>query len=516
MVNDGKTFVYVAVWLFLQTLLFVLAFVNYAVSDNFKGIRGRFGLPLLVARASAMNLHVSSGIILFPVCRTILTWLRSTPLNHVVPFDASISFHKLCGYTIAFFTLVHVVAHVFNYMVLAAESGSSWVALWFGNGPGWTGNIMLLCLILLFFTAGKSVRRRRFEAFWYTHHLFIPFFAFFAFHGTFCLLKPDRPPYCAQAGSFWKYWIASGTLYLAERLARELRSRRAISVNKVILHPSQVVEIQLHAPFIKAKAGQYLFLCCPEISPLQWHPFTLTSAPEEDYISVHVRLVGDWTTQLATRLGCDSGLSEDEKVMGAEEVEEEIELGRTLPRFLIDGPFGSASEDVFKYEVAVLVGAGIGVTPFASVLKSIWYRVSQPKKSTKLHKVYFFWVCRDYRQFEWFQDLLKAIEEQDLDHFLEIHVYLTGRLQPDEIKNVIINNDDGYQDALTGLRAATNYGRPNLDQIFTGLRRSHEDSDLGVFFCGPKPLGRSLKAACTKYSQSGDTGTRFFYNKENF
>ena len=38
----------------------------------------------------------------------------------------------------------------------------------------------------------------------------------------------------------------------------------------------------------------------------------------------------------------------------------------------IDGPFGSASEDVFQYEVSVLVGAGIGVTPFASILKSIW------------------------------------------------------------------------------------------------------------------------------------------------
>jgi len=38
----------------------------------------------------------------------------------------------------------------------------------------------------------------------------------------------------------------------------------------------------------------------------------------------------------------------------------------------IDGPFGSASEDVFNYEVSILVAGGIGVTPFASVLKHIW------------------------------------------------------------------------------------------------------------------------------------------------
>lgn len=53
-----------------------------------------------------------------------------------------------------------------------------------------------------------------------------------------------------------------------------------------------------------------------------------------------------------------------------------------------DGPFGSASEDVFKFEVAVLVGGGIGCTPFASILKTIWYRMSnQRQEPTRLSKV---------------------------------------------------------------------------------------------------------------------------------
>jgi len=41
-------------------------------------------------------------------------------------------------------------------------------------------------------------------------------------------------------------------------------------------------------------------------------------------------------------------------------------FNRTLPRVMVDGPFGSASEDFLDYEVVLLVGAGIGVTPFAS------------------------------------------------------------------------------------------------------------------------------------------------------
>jgi NADPH oxidase len=128
-------------------------------------------------------------------------------------------------------------------------------------------------------------------------------------------------------------------------------------------------------------------------------------------------------------LGCNFERSEKEKrntsVIGvnAGSTEDDIDpkLRRVLPRVYIDGPFGSASEDVFKYEIAVLVGAGIGVTPFASILKSIWYRMNFPQKKTRLRKVYFFWVCRDFGSFEWFRSLLLAIEAQDFENRIEIH-----------------------------------------------------------------------------------------------
>ena len=94
------------------------------------------------------------------------------------------------------------------------------------------------------------------------------------------------------------------------------------------------------------------------------------SAPEEDYISVHVRVVGDFTTALAKALGCDFDSKKEAelnatggKVVGTNA---NPPLNRTLPRVMVDGPFGSASEDFLNYETVVLVSAGIGVTPFAS------------------------------------------------------------------------------------------------------------------------------------------------------
>jgi NADPH oxidase 2 len=88
------------------------------------------------------------------------------------------------------------------------------------------------------------------------------------------------------------------------------------------------------------------------------------SAPEEDYISVHIRVCGDFTGALAKAVGCDF----EKKKAGEKDVSKVIQqpVNRILPRVMVDGPFGSASEDFLNYETVLLVGAGIGVTPFAS------------------------------------------------------------------------------------------------------------------------------------------------------
>ncbi len=47
-----------------------------------------------------------------------------------------------------------------------------------------------------------------------------------------------------------------------------------------------------------------------------------------------------------------------------------------LTQLYIDGPFGAGQQDWFRYEVSVLVGGGIGVTPYASILKDFVFMMS--------------------------------------------------------------------------------------------------------------------------------------------
>ncbi|KAG9289540.1 hypothetical protein G9A89_002313 [Geosiphon pyriformis] len=530
MINEGNRAIFFSVWILLHLLVFIMGFLNFFYHDNLENARNLLGITFPIARSSALVLHVDAAMILFPVCRNLISLIRSTPLNNVIPFDKNITFHKAIGFSILTFSLVHTVAHWVNFYKISAARGGGiimWIKLNFTTAPGITGYVMLVSLLIMAYTSMEKPKRQHFNRFWYLHHLFIPFFAAWAFHGASCMIKPDRPPYCKDIASFWKYWIASGTIYIGERIRREIRARHRTYISKVVMHPSRVVEIQIKKEHISTKAGQYIFLCCPEVSLWEWHPFTLTSAPEEDFISIHVRVVGDFTRALADKLGCDFE-AEEKKMKKADSTHTRSaylsgidissnnpDLQYVLPRVMVDGPFGSASEDVFKFEVAMLVGAGIGVTPFASILKSIWYRVNYPTKSTKLRKVYFFWICREYNAFEWFQSLLLAIEEQDIDQFIEIHTYLTGSLRNSEVRNVMVNEDGNVKDTITGLRAATNFGRPNWNEIFSSMREEYPATDIGAFFCGPKLLGKTLHNKCNLWSQGFEDGTRFYYGKEN-
>lgn len=85
---------------------------------------------------------------------------------------------------------------------------------------------------------------------------------------------------------------------------------------------------------------------------------------------MHIRVVGDFTRAFATALGCDfsKGKKGDVDAVGGKVVTPP--LNKVLPRVMVDGPFGTASEDFLNFETVLLVGAGIGVTPFASYVLS--------------------------------------------------------------------------------------------------------------------------------------------------
>ncbi|MBS0346603.1 MAG: hypothetical protein JSR69_09085 [Proteobacteria bacterium] len=93
-------------------------------------------------------------------------------------------------------------------------------------------------------------------------------------------------------------------------------------------------------------------------------------------------------------------------------------------KFIVDGGFGAPSEHVEDFEVVMLVGAGIGITPFAAITKDLYLKrqmvCSYPNMSIAIHcdgqgtsmklkHVYLFWLNREQEAFEWFSKQLHGM-----------------------------------------------------------------------------------------------------------
>ncbi len=419
------------------------------------------------------------------------------------------------------------------------------VQIHYTQAGGITGHVMLFCMLMMFTTAHVKIRQQSYETFWYTHHLFIPFLLGLYTHATQCFVRDSKLPYSPFAGKpFWDHCIGyegwrwelfGGGLYLLERIYREINSRRSAQICRVIRHPYDALEIQFVKPSMKYKAGQWTLINIPSVSTTQWHPFTITSCPYDPYVSVHIRQVGDWTRAVADALG--AGPSQAKEYDGLDPMgmyEIALQNGQEMPSIRIDGPYGAPAEDVFDNEIAVLIGAGIGITPWASILKNIYHLRSGPNPPRRLRRVEFIWVCKDTSSFEWFQSLLSSLEAQSLaaaegspggePEFLRIHIYLTQRFNVDQTTNVYLNSVGTHVDPLTELRSRTNFGRPDFTRLFGAMKEGIREgnymgelreggADVGVYFCGPNAAAKVIRKAA-----KGETArdVRFRFWKERF
>src|SRR5436853_6651102 len=117
-ISGGRT-IFFGIWITLHILVFSLAFISFYVSDNFTQARAIFGLTFTIAKSSALVLHLDAAVILFPICRNLISFFRATPLNNIIPFDENIEFHKAIGWSLLFFSLLHTVSHWVNFYMVA-------------------------------------------------------------------------------------------------------------------------------------------------------------------------------------------------------------------------------------------------------------------------------------------------------------------------------------------------------------------------------------------------------------
>ncbi|KAM0066694.1 putative NAD(P)H oxidase (H(2)O(2)-forming) [Helianthus debilis subsp. tardiflorus] len=572
----------IVLWIAIMVGLFTWKYIQY----KHRAVYDVLGPCVCIAKGAAETLKLNMAIMLLPVCRNTITWLRNkTKLGAVVPFDDNINFHQVIAVAIAIGVGLHAISHLacdFPRLIHATEEEYKPMQQFFGDQPdnywhlvkqveGYTGIIMVGLIIIAFtlawlrkglklpsltrFNAFKnsksynSIEKKLtgpiaainklmgFNVFWYSHHLFVIVYALLIVHGINLYLTKEW-----YKKTTWMYLAVPILLYACERLKRTFRSRfDPARILKVAAYPGRegVLALRMTKPEnFNYKSGEYMFVKCVAVSPFEWHPFSITSAPSDDYLSVHIRALGDWTKKI-NKIYLEACLPDEGSEIRKADSPEQIP--NNLRVLKIDGPYGAPAQDYKDYEVVLLVGLGIGATPMISIVKDIVNNIktkeekenasvdgtiSQKNKLSptrehefKTKRAYFYWSTKEQNTLGWFKDVMDDVAEIGKNDVIEIHNYCTSVYEEADARSSLITMLQSLYyaekgvDIVSGTRVKTHFARPNWRKVYKRIADNHKGSKIGVFYCGSPVVIKELKELASEFS---DSSTTFEFHKENF
>ena len=556
----------------LAWLLYCAASIVIIVDRTIKyGVRLSSYPSFVVSRIAGGLLALNTVLLFVTMARPTLRLLeRWAPARQVIEFHAIVAAHVFLGKATFVLAWIHTIAHLVSYHFVSHLTSAGDPALrepatlvrhalpltykqllltrngYGGLIAGWAGPTgvalivgftpMAIIAMVRARPMTKTARRLfKVDAFtlFYLSHLF-----FYAYIVLIIL----------HAHAFWKWMVGPGFFLFFDRLYLFFGHSHATQLETVELLPGRVTKLVVRAPSrFRFHSGEYAFIKIPALSGVEWHPFTISSSSLRAHcFTFHVRSLGNWTNSLFELYEERArALDAAEAAGGAADTAADAAALQPprklkLPRMLtvddaceIRGPFGAPMTSAFGKSHVVLVAAGIGVTPVASILKTLLDHhagiddadeemareastpgdaprarhksaISRVKKS-KLKRLDVFWVNRDAEAFSWFQHLLLRLETRRADdpafaELLQIRIFLTSfRAQADfgsQLLKLAMKHhvSTGGTDLLTGLRTVSEPGRPNWDAIL-GAYDARPFGDVQVLFCGPKVMAQELRAA---------------------
>jgi len=510
---------WIAIWVAVTLGLFLWKFLYYRFDRPVEF--ETMGYCICFARGSAEALKFNITLVLLTMCRSVISSLRDLgygALLRVIPLDEALFSHKVIGIVILGFVLTHSFAHVCDFYYISKSDFLS-IRLMFGDTfasvptqgelwltlPAVTGWIMLSFMFIAY--GFIPFRRQQFVKFWLTHQLLILIVIIVTFHGALGLLEPPTA---------YAYVLVPLVLYILDRLCRALLTRYLSLMKTSVLEANcgeNVLELKLLRPrTFDFVAGAYAFVKIPQVSAFEWHPFTISSHPGNDYIRFHIKKVGDWTS---------AALCLFQEPLNNKEEDAEEASPLVFPEVRVYGPFGAPSQSWLHSDICVFIATGVGITPYLSIIGHILNTVQEyrcidcgsysnaerARKSRSLpSKVFLIWSSRDIGEFSWADDLIEQIIQIDQTGFITSDHYLTKKS---------VSMSDSFKP--TSNFHTLHYGRPDYTQILRRIRESCrsglEMQTCGVFATVPALLDKTLQKITVDESESDWV---FEYKAENF
>ncbi|KAK8065122.1 FAD-binding domain-containing protein [Apiospora hydei] len=350
----GHEILFIALVVSMQLAFGIWQCVKYATGSQYGAA---LGWGVVLAKTCAGALYPTMFFLVLSMSRYFATFMRrSTRVSRFVNWDLSQAFHIRISMVALALATLHAIGHLsgsFNWgsqperqeavgNLLGPDMIPRPYVEYVRSLPGYTGITALGLFYLLSLYSIPQIRTKNYELFQLFHLLMFPIIGLLMAHGAMGLLQ-------------WPmlgYFLAFPTLLvIIERTIRVGLGFHHIKATLQVLD-EETVEVKATIPHTRMwqyEAGQYVFLQVPEISFFQWHPFTVSTCVNKD-VWLHIKTDGNWTSKLRN-------LGEQGKVV-------DIEIG-------INGPFGAPAQRFYDFTHTIIVGAGIGVTPFSGILADL-------------------------------------------------------------------------------------------------------------------------------------------------
>ncbi|CAK8562979.1 unnamed protein product [Lathyrus sativus] len=341
-----------------------LGWTYYArISNDFKKLMQDKSLKLNLWQLKYLRIATRFGL-LAEACLALLLLpiLRGLSLFRIfgIQFEASVRYHTWIGTAMILFATIHGASTLFVWGVSHHIQHEIWK--WQKTGRIYlAGEIALVIGLVIFVTSLPQIRRRKFEIFYYTHHLYILFLVFFLFHAG------DKHFYMVFPGVF---------LFSLDKLLLIIQSSPKTCIVSARVFPCEAVELVLPKdPRLKYNPTSVVYMKIPTISHLQWHSFSIISSSkaDENIMSVMIKCQGWWTNTLYDLIQTELNKGADKR--------------KGIP-VAIEGPYGPASLDFLKHDSVLMVAGGSGITPFLSILAEIDSTTNKNKFPLKIQLVH--------------------------------------------------------------------------------------------------------------------------------
>ncbi|KAJ3388942.1 ferric/cupric-chelate reductase [Lobulomyces angularis] len=204
-------------------------------------------------------------------------------------FETGLNYHKLFG-ALSFALLSF---HALGYFVYYFIEEAMITGLLPNNRRGllnFFGIIAWASMILMILTSIYLIRRKCFKLFYWVHQLYIVVIIFGVIH-------------------YWKviYYVMPALLYFIydkyNSKFTSLEFKNAMA--KIYTLDGSIIRLDISLPgnrdFPMYEPGSWVNVCVPQISKVNWHPFSITStfAENKSLLTIHVAVKGKWSTSLS-------------------------------------------------------------------------------------------------------------------------------------------------------------------------------------------------------------------------